>query len=97
MLASEFAQELEEYGHIYMYRFRPTLAMRAYPCNEYPARCRAAAAIMHMVMNNLDPKVAQVRGRGDRGQGGGAKERGWCKGEGVVQVRGDGASESVGS
>ena len=44
-----------------MYRFRPTLPMRAYPFNEYPARCGAAAAIMHMVMNNLDPEVAQVR------------------------------------
>ena len=44
-----------------MYRFRPTLPMRAYPFNEYPTRCRAAAAIMHMVMNNLDPEVAQVR------------------------------------
>lgn len=27
-LAPEFAQELRQYGHIYMYRFCPTLAMR---------------------------------------------------------------------
>ncbi|XP_060580142.1 urocanate hydratase-like [Ruditapes philippinarum] len=58
-LASEFADELRTYGHIYMYRFRPTLEMRAYPIDEYPARCRQAAALMHMIMNNLDPRVAQ--------------------------------------
>ncbi|KAL9960400.1 hypothetical protein ACROYT_G033851 [Oculina patagonica] len=58
-LAPEFAQELREYGHIYMYRFRPDIDMRAYPIDEYPARTRQAAAIMHMIMNNLDPRVAQ--------------------------------------
>ncbi|XP_053377371.1 urocanate hydratase-like isoform X3 [Mercenaria mercenaria] len=58
-LAPEFADELRNYGHIYMYRFRPTLEMRAYPIDEYPVRCRQAAAIMHMIMNNLDPRVAQ--------------------------------------
>ena len=60
VLAAEFAQELRDYGHIYMYRFRPVVEMRAYPISEYPAKCRQAAAIMHMVMNNLDPRVAQV-------------------------------------
>uniref|UniRef100_A0AAY5EEI4 Urocanate hydratase n=1 Tax=Electrophorus electricus TaxID=8005 RepID=A0AAY5EEI4_ELEEL len=58
-LAPEFAQELREYGHIYMYRFCPTLRMRAYPINQYPCETRHAAAIMHMIMNNLDPDVAQ--------------------------------------
>jgi urocanate hydratase len=58
-LAPEFAQELKEYGHIYMYRFRPVLEMRAYPITDYPAKCRQAAAIMHMIMNNLDLRVAQ--------------------------------------
>ncbi|XP_076469234.1 LOW QUALITY PROTEIN: urocanate hydratase-like [Babylonia areolata] len=58
-LAPEFAQELRSAGHIYMYRFRPLLEMRAYPIEEYPARSRQAAAIMHMIMNNLDPRVAQ--------------------------------------
>ncbi|XP_013408281.1 urocanate hydratase [Lingula anatina] len=58
-LAPEFAQELRDYGHIYMYRFRPDIEMRAYPIDEYPARSRQAAAIMHMIMNNLDPRVAQ--------------------------------------
>ncbi|KAK7101954.1 urocanate hydratase-like [Littorina saxatilis] len=58
-LAPEFAEELKTAGHIYMYRFRPTVEMRAYPIGEYPARSRQAAAIMHMIMNNLDPRVAQ--------------------------------------
>ena len=43
-----------------MYRFRPVLEMKAYPIHEYPAKCRQAAGIMHMLMNNLDPRVAQV-------------------------------------
>ncbi len=59
VLAPEFAQELEIYGRIYMYRFRPTYEMYARPIDEYPARCRQAAAIMAMIQNNLDPRVAQ--------------------------------------
>jgi len=59
VLAPEFAQELEEYGRIYMYRFRPAYAMYARPIDEYPAKCRQAAAIMAMIQNNLDPRVAQ--------------------------------------
>lgn len=59
MLAYEFADELRKYGHIYMYRFKPQLEMRAYPIHMYPAQCLQAAAIMHMIMNNLDPNVAQ--------------------------------------
>ncbi|XP_064632889.1 urocanate hydratase-like [Lineus longissimus] len=59
VLAPEFAQELRQYGHIYMYRFRPDIEMRAYPVDEYPCQTRQAAAIMHMIMNNLDPCVAQ--------------------------------------
>ncbi|XP_057361737.1 urocanate hydratase isoform X3 [Manis pentadactyla] len=59
LLAPEFAQELRLYGHIYMYRFCPDIKMRAYPIEQYPCQTRAAAAIMHMIMNNLDPAVAQ--------------------------------------
>ncbi|XP_052822163.1 urocanate hydratase isoform X2 [Octopus bimaculoides] len=59
VLAPEFAAELQDYGHIYMYRFRPILNMKAYPIREYPAKCLQAAAIMHMIMNNLNPEVAQ--------------------------------------
>jgi urocanate hydratase len=58
-LAAEFADELARFGRIYMLRFRPTYAMHARPIEEYPARCRQAAAIMLMIQNNLDPAVAQ--------------------------------------
>nr|XP_022300054.1 urocanate hydratase-like [Crassostrea virginica] len=59
VLADEFADELRNYGHIYMYRFMPETRMRAYPVDEIPARNRHAAAIIHMILNNLDPCVAQ--------------------------------------
>lgn len=59
-LAPEFAQELRDYGHIFMYRFRPTnYEMRAHALAEYPARTRQAASIQLMIMNNLDAAVAQ--------------------------------------
>lgn len=59
-LAPEFFSELMTYGHIYMYRFKPTAyEMKAHPISEYPAKCTQAAAIMLMIMNNLDPQVAQ--------------------------------------
>lgn len=58
-LAPEFAEELRTYGRIYMYRFRPTYEMKARPIDEYPHKSRQAAAIMLMIQNNLDPKVAQ--------------------------------------
>ncbi len=58
-LAEEFAQELRDYGRIYMYRFRPDYEMYARHIDEYPARSRQAAAIMMMIQNNLDPRVAQ--------------------------------------
>ena len=59
VLAAEFAEELRLYGRIYMYRFRPDYEMYARPIDEYPARSRQAAAIMAMIQNNLDPRVAQ--------------------------------------
>ena len=59
VLAREFAEELHRYGRIYMYRFRPSYEMYARPIDEYPARSRQAAAIMAMIQNNLDPRVAQ--------------------------------------
>ena len=58
-LAPEFAKGLRDYGRIYMYRFRPTYEMYARPVSDYPARCPQAAAIMMMIQNNLDPRVAQ--------------------------------------
>ena len=59
VLAIEFSEELEKYGHIYMYRFRPDYEMFARPLNDYPAKSEKAACIMLMIQNNLDPNVAQ--------------------------------------
>jgi len=59
ILADEFAKELADYGHIYMYRLIPDIEMKAYPINEYPCKTKSAAAIMLMIMNNLDHRVAQ--------------------------------------
>ncbi|WP_066224278.1 urocanate hydratase [Formosa haliotis] len=58
-LISEFKEELETYGRIYMYRLRPTYKMYARPIDEYPAKSKQAAAIMLMIQNNLDYAVAQ--------------------------------------
>ena len=58
-LAPEFAQELKTYGRIYMYRYRPSYKIYARPIDEYPAKSRQAAAIMAMIQNNLDERVAQ--------------------------------------
>lgn len=59
LLAPEFAEELRRYGRIYMYRLRPSYPMYARSINDYPAKSRQAAAIMLMIQNNLDPRVAQ--------------------------------------
>ena len=58
-LAPEFAQELHDYGRIYMYRYRPDYDIHARPLGEYPHQSEQAAAIMLMIQNNLDPRVAQ--------------------------------------
>lgn len=58
-LAPEFLQELEQYGRIYMYRFRPTYAIQARHIDEFPHRSKQAAAIMLMLSNNLSDAVAQ--------------------------------------
>ena len=58
-LAPEFAQELKDYGRIYMYRYRPSYKIYARAIEEYPARTPQAAAIMAMIQNNLDERVAQ--------------------------------------
>ncbi|MFL2949666.1 MAG: urocanate hydratase [Candidatus Poseidoniaceae archaeon] len=60
VLASEFAQELNDFGRIIMWRFRPTeYEMKAHPIDAYPAKSLHAASIMLMIQNNLDPAVAQ--------------------------------------
>ncbi|MDP5062639.1 MAG: urocanate hydratase [Maribacter sp.] len=59
VLAPEFADELQTYGRIYMYRFQPSYDMHARAISAYPAKTSHAAAIMLMIQNNLDPAVAQ--------------------------------------
>jgi len=59
VLAPEFAQELRDCGRIYMYRFRPDYKIYARSIEEYPHKCKQAAAIMLMLSNNLDCAVAQ--------------------------------------
>jgi urocanate hydratase len=59
VLAPEFKEELEKYGRIYMYRYRPDYDMYARPIHEYPYKSIQAAGIMLMIQNNLDPAVAQ--------------------------------------
>lgn len=58
-LLPEFAEELEKYGRIYMYRFRPDYKMYARPIEEYPGKCEQAKSVMLMIQNNLDYAVAQ--------------------------------------
>jgi urocanate hydratase len=58
-LAIEFSNELNNFGHIYMHRFRPDYEMYARPITEYPCNDKKAACIMLMIQNNLDPAVAQ--------------------------------------
>ncbi|PWI31697.1 urocanate hydratase [Flavobacteriaceae bacterium LYZ1037] len=58
-LLPEFKSELETYGRIYMYRFRPDYKIYARPIEAYPAKSKQAAAIMLMIQNNLDHAVAQ--------------------------------------
>lgn len=59
VLAKEFLEELNTYGRIYMYRFRPDYKIFARPIHDYPHKSLQAAAIMHMLSNNLDYAVAQ--------------------------------------
>ena len=59
VLIKEFKNELDTYGRIYMYRFRPDYKMYARPIEDYPAKSKQAAAIMLMIQNNLDYAVAQ--------------------------------------
>jgi urocanate hydratase len=58
-LATEFANELKEFGRIYMYRFKPEYKIYARAISEYPAKTQQAAAIILMIHNNLNPEVAQ--------------------------------------
>ena len=60
ILAPEFAEELNSFGRIIMWRYRPTeYDMKAHPIDAYPAKSKHAASVMLMIQNNLDPAVAQ--------------------------------------
>jgi urocanate hydratase len=59
VLAGEFARELQQYGRIYMYRFRPDYPISARTIDAFPHQSKSAAAIMLMLSNNLDHMVAQ--------------------------------------
>ena len=59
ILIKEFTDELEKYGRIYMYRFRPDYKIYARPINVYPGKSIQAKSIMLMVQNNLDYAIAQ--------------------------------------
>ncbi len=59
ILVKEFAEELEKYGRIYMYRFRPDYRIYARPIDEYPGKSIQAKSIMLMIQNNLDYAIAQ--------------------------------------
>jgi urocanate hydratase len=59
VLAAEFARELQNFGRIYMYRFKPDYEIKARSIDDYPYRTISAAAIMLMISNNLDKAVAQ--------------------------------------
>lgn len=58
-LIPEFKKELEDFGRIYMYRFRPEYEMKARNIEDYPGKSLQAKAIMLMIQNNLDYAVAQ--------------------------------------
>jgi len=58
-LSVDFTKELNEYGRIYMLRFKPKYSIHARPLNEYPAKIDEAKSIMLMIQNNLDANIAQ--------------------------------------
>jgi len=58
-LGKEFMRELDLYGHVYMYRFRPDKRLRAWNSRSLPAKNEQTRAVMHQILNNLDPDVAQ--------------------------------------
>ena len=57
-MAKEFAQELEEHGRIYGYRFRPAGAIHGKPIDAYRGNCVEGKAFQVMMDNKLDFDVA---------------------------------------
>jgi len=58
-LAQEFLDELNKYGRIYMYRYRPNYEIKSRHIEEYPYQSKQAASIQLMLSNNLDNAIAQ--------------------------------------
>jgi len=58
-LINEFYKELQEYGRIYMYRYKPNYKITAKDLNSFPHKSKSAASIMLMISNNLDHSIAQ--------------------------------------
>ena len=58
-LAQEFLEELNKYGRIYMFRYRPNYAIKAMHINDFPHKSMQAASIQLMICNNLDNAIAQ--------------------------------------
>jgi len=59
VLATEFANELKDYGRIYMYRYRPDYKIKARHFEDFPHKSKQAAGVMMMLSNNLDYMIAQ--------------------------------------
>ena len=59
VLAQEFADELKEYGRIYMLRYRPDYEIKSRHFEDFPHKSKQAAGIMMMMSNNLDDSIAQ--------------------------------------
>ena len=59
VLAQEFADELKEYGRIYMLRYRPDYEIKSRHFEDFPHKSKQAAGIMMMLSNNLDDSIAQ--------------------------------------
>ena len=59
VLAPEFAEELKNYGRIYMYRFMPDYEIKARHLEDFPHKSKQAAALQMMLSNNLDEAIAQ--------------------------------------
>ena len=58
-LATEFLEELNTFGRIYMYRFMPEYEIKSRHIKDFPHKSQQAAAIQMMLSNNLDFAVAQ--------------------------------------
>ena len=78
-LGKEFLTELDDFGHIYMHRFRPDDEMYARPLDFYNTNSESAAAIMMMIQNNLDPNIAQFPHELVTYGGNGTVFQNWCQ------------------